>query len=1026
MKSRKVLVVEDDKMLATVFSMFLKELGHDLIGFYTNAEKAIEKCDEKLPDVILMDIHLPGETDGIKATEIIQEKYDIPVIYITGDTQKETVKRASYTKSYGYLIKPIDKTELGINIELACVKHQFDKELRIRERRYRTLLDVSSNAILLIVNGVIEYVSLAGLKLFGTIYIEDVIEKSFISFIPSDFHKVIQQEFNDLLYGKNDKIEYSPFEILALNGKLHSVSLAGSLVEFKNERAIQLVICDFTENIEVKKVLDIQNNIINNVNIGISTLNLNGIVTSWNRGAEMIFGISQKEAVGKKISKFFINTDDKEFHAKAIESTLKAQLYEENFKIIDKKTNSEKYLELSFSVIKNQGNQPSGIVCVIRDITEQQTKSEEFLFSKVNFNAVFNGSTEAIFIIDSDFNIVDLNKLAKQYSRKFFLKEMVSGDHLSDILSFFDRDEFTNLFENTFDGISHFLDRAIVLHDKQYFFRINIYPVTDESDDDINRCCISFLDITDKKLAEKELAETHAELKPLFDSSIQRFFLVDSDCKVVTFNKAAFEIIKKEFKRNLARGDSLLDFISPEIGVEEFKKKFEAAKEGKHGTFKIKLNYEGEVYWEEVHLDPIKDEVGETKRILYWTLDVTEQEENLAALKKSEERYSLIASGGNDGLWDWDMVNNQLYVSPRWKVVLGYDIDEYISRQDVKEKLIHPDDISSVRENLQKYIKGETKNYFNEYRIRHKSGEYHWIMERGIVLRGEGGKPCRFAGSITDITDRKKAEQELKAANEALLEERSMFIKGNVVVFRVDAFKFTNVEYVSENVGEVLGYSAQEFYSGAIDFTTLIHKDDYEMHDNERKQAFDKGKNHIDFSNYRLVRKDSGVIWVKDSTSILWDKQGNIKTLLGYIVDITKEMKAELGKELVEQSLKESEQTNKVLLEAIPDLIFVVDKDGNYLDYRSDKKSGLSVPDSDVIGKKCNDFFSGAKLDEMLEKIKHAIITNEVQTIEYDISSPKGIRWFEARITAFSENKVIHSAAKAANKESHRLHRFSK
>lgn len=1128
MKSRKVLVVEDDKMLATVFSMFLKDLGHELIGFCTNGEDAIKKCSEIVPDVMLMDIHLAGKKDGIKVTEEIQKLYDVPVIYVSGDTDKDTVQRALQTKSYGYLIKPVDKTELGINIELACAKHHYDKEIHVREKRYRTLIDVSPNTILVIVNGKIEYVNYSGLKLFQTIHIEELLEKPFLNFVPESFHKVLNGHFEQLLSKEITKLEVSPAKIKSLNQKTLTVGIIGSLIEFKNETAIQLVISDHTENIETQRLLKEQSNIIENMYDGIITLSLSGSITSMNKGAERILGIERDNMKLRNIVSLFPNYDNQTIQEIFLEETLDRKNHETVIDYFRERTKESLHLQFTLSILSNLGNEIAGIVCYFRDITDWKKNNERLLTSENNLKAIFDGSTDAIFFINNKFQIIDSNRLAKQYAQKFFNQEINVGQPVMDVMKMFGSGEFESLFDNALDGISHFLERFFIVDDKPHFFKITIYPIVNQGDEEINRFCISLQDITEKKKTERELAETHAELKPLFDSSIQRFYLADLDYRLVAFNKAAKEIVQIEYKRNLKKGDSLLDFVPLEVGMENFKEKFERAKGGKHVEFKVKLSSPIGEYWAEAHLDPIRDETGETKRVLFWTLDVSDREENLAALRKSEERYALVASGGNDGLWDWDMITDELYVSPRWKAVVGYEENEQITRQNLKEKIIHPEDAEKVKEVLDRYLYGDLKTYKNEYRVKDKDGNYHWILERGVAHWDTDGKPVRMAGSITDITDRKKAEQEIYEANTALLEERRMFIKGNVVVFRVNAHDFIDIKYVSENVEEVLGYPHQDFIDSKIDFNKLIYHEDIARHDSEREEAVIKGKDHIDFTNYRLIRKDGSIIWVKDSTSIIRDENGTVVQLLGYIVDISKEKEAEerlaenqkkyfslfneasdailivdndeildcnskalelfgferdkfIGQHLlklspelqtknetseskrlrklkditdgksktfhwiykksngelfdaevsisfiiigekkflhaivrditarkkIENSLRESEEKNRALLHAISDNIFVLDKDGNYLDYREDNKSGLAIEREKVIGKNLTDFFSGDTLIEFQQKVIEAIEKDVVQKLDYKLSSPKGERWFETKITRYMDVKAM-------------------
>ena len=128
MSTKKILIVEDDKMLCTIFEMFISELGHEMLGIAQTGEEAIDLCKNNLPDVILMDIHLQGKIDGIQSARVIQEKFNIPVIFISSDIEEETVHKAIFHNTYGFLVKPVYKTTLSTAIEFAYSKHKFDQE----------------------------------------------------------------------------------------------------------------------------------------------------------------------------------------------------------------------------------------------------------------------------------------------------------------------------------------------------------------------------------------------------------------------------------------------------------------------------------------------------------------------------------------------------------------------------------------------------------------------------------------------------------------------------------------------------------------------------------------------------------------------------------------------------------------------------------------------------------------------------------------------------------------------------------
>ena len=130
-------------------------------------------------------------------------------------------------------------------------------------------------------------------------------------------------------------------------------------------------------------------------------------------------------------------------------------------------------------------------------------------------------------------------------------------------------------------------------------------------------------------------------------------------------------------------------------------------------------------------------------------------------LADSEARYALAAKGANDGLWDWNRETGRVYLSRRWKEMLGYADDELDDSLDEWFDRLHPDDLDHVRQELDGLVYGDTPKFESEYRARTRAGEYRWFLSRAAAIRSPGGLAMRIAGSQTDITDWKRVEERL-------------------------------------------------------------------------------------------------------------------------------------------------------------------------------------------------------------------------------------------------------------------------
>lgn len=183
------------------------------------------------------------------------------------------------------------------------------------------------------------------------------------------------------------------------------------------------------------------------------------------------------------------------------------------------------------------------------------------------------------------------------------------------------------------------------------------------------------------------------------------------------------------------------------------------------------------------------------------------QAQLLEELRLSEQRYALAMRAANEGLWDWNLKTNEVYFSPQWKKLLGYEeheigngIEEWLDR-------VHPHALEQVKNKIAAHLKGLTTQFESEHRVLHRDGNYHWMLARGLAHRSADGKAACLGGSFSDITQRKQAEQRLRLL-------QSVVINANDAVLITEAEPVSKpgprILYANKAFTRMTGYSLEE------------------------------------------------------------------------------------------------------------------------------------------------------------------------------------------------------------------------
>ncbi|MBU4076514.1 MAG: response regulator [Euryarchaeota archaeon] len=260
MEKKQILVVEDESIVAEHIRRSLQNMGYSVSSVASSGEKAIKEVEENVPDLVLMDIVLQGEMDGIETAKQIRSRFNIPVVYLTAYSDEKILERAKITEPFGYVIKPFNERELRINIEIALYKHKMERELKESEQWLSATLKSLGEAVIATDReGVIKIINpfaeiLTGWKReealgkpLATVF--NIISEGTDKQIEDPVTKAIRQ---DSFYGLADQTI-----LIAKEGARTPVDIIGSAIKDDRDRIIGVVLIfyDIIERIKMDETL---------------------------------------------------------------------------------------------------------------------------------------------------------------------------------------------------------------------------------------------------------------------------------------------------------------------------------------------------------------------------------------------------------------------------------------------------------------------------------------------------------------------------------------------------------------------------------------------------------------------------------------------------------------------------------------------------------------------------------------------------------------------------------------------------
>ena len=304
----RILIVEDEGIIAVDIAKVLHDSGYEVIGIAASADAAVLEAAKACPDLVLMDIRIQGNLDGIDAAALLYRQFGVPVIYLTAHGDEETFERAKETGPMGFVLKPYRQDELAKAIEIALNRTEADRALRERERAFAAAMELIGDAVVTTGgDGRIRFLNRAAEKLTGWTHeqaagrplTEVVIITRDMPRRTGDQAPNLLADGKDALSGEESSFS-KPFFLRACDGMPRRVAIR--LTRFSGSEsaaATILVLHDMTESWGTQHTLHRHSDMLDQSREPIYTTDLRGAITYWNRGAELLYGFTRQEAIGR-------------------------------------------------------------------------------------------------------------------------------------------------------------------------------------------------------------------------------------------------------------------------------------------------------------------------------------------------------------------------------------------------------------------------------------------------------------------------------------------------------------------------------------------------------------------------------------------------------------------------------------------------------------------------------------------------------------------------------------------------------
>ncbi len=424
------------------------------------------------------------------------------------------------------------------------------------------------------------------------------------------------------------------------------------------------------------------------------------------------------------------------------------------------------------------------------------------------------------------------------------------------------------------------------------------------------------IDITSRKLAEQALHASELKYHNIFNNVQDVFYQTNLAGTVLEVSPSIKNF--SGFNKDEIVGKPVTNlYYDPNDRV----KVLDLLKEkGELRDYELCLkNKDGEIKYTSNNARLVFDSEGKPDHIDGAVRDITERKLIREKLKQSEERFNLAMKASKDGLFDWNLENNEIYYSPGWKKIIGYKDHELPNDFSIWEETTDPLDVKKSWELHQKLITKQIDRFVLEFKMKHKDGHWVDILSQAKAIFNKDGDAIRIVGTHTDISERKKAEEALRESTRLLLESQAVANIGAYVTeltateFEANSWKATPEIYRIFGIDETYPHTI-------AGWAGFIHPDSREELSAYHYQVVAERKRFD--HEYKIIRINDGAErWVHGTGELEYDNQRNPIRMLGTIQDITE-------RKLTEEALRKSEAIQRKIVSNIGDVIVIIDQNG--------------------------------------------------------------------------------------------------